>query len=290
VDTSRAVLSHADFFAATNGRVIRNSHVVIHVNDGRQHLRMRPPGHYDLITLEPPPIAFAGVASLYSREFYQLARSRLRAGGYITQWLPISQASPDAVLSMVRAFVDVFPQAVLLSGWMDELILMGTNAPRLEIDPARVESKIVAAPELRDDLARVDLGTLTEIVGTFVAAGDTLRAATDAYPPVTDDYPILEYSATSKRTDHRNLTPLFDPSRVAAWCPACFADGRPRPRLEGLPRHLALLGKVYRDPAFYRYGVAPTAAPRAFGIAFDPTELRAAIASSTYLRRMVEVR
>src|SRR5207249_511407 len=71
VDTSRTVLAHADYFAATNGRVHRNANVTVFVNDGRQHLKMRPPATFDLITLEPPPIAFAGVGSLYSREFYE---------------------------------------------------------------------------------------------------------------------------------------------------------------------------------------------------------------------------
>src|SRR5439155_1043132 len=61
VDTSRTVLAHADYFAATNGRVHRNANVTVFVNDGRQHLKMRPPATFDLITLEPPPIAFAGV-------------------------------------------------------------------------------------------------------------------------------------------------------------------------------------------------------------------------------------
>ena len=60
--------------------VLSDPRVVVYVNDGRQHLQMQPPASYDLITLEPPPIAYAGVAALYSREFYALARTRLKAG------------------------------------------------------------------------------------------------------------------------------------------------------------------------------------------------------------------
>ena len=56
--------------------------------------RSRTPDTYDLITLEPPPIAYAGVAALYSKEFYELARSRLTARGYISQWLP-DLSGPD---------------------------------------------------------------------------------------------------------------------------------------------------------------------------------------------------
>src|SRR5262245_24007631 len=286
VDTSRTVLAHADYFAATNGQVLRNAMVRVFVNDGRQHLRMRPPATFDLITLEPPPIAFAGVGSLYSREFYELARSRLRVGGYLTQWLPVSQVPPATALSMVRAFVDVFPQAVLLSGWMDELILMGRNGGPLAIDPARVEARLAAAPRLREELARIQLGTLTELVGTFVAAADTLSAATAPYPPATDDYPIQEYAGTAHSLDHVLLIRLFDPSRAPSWCPACLVDGRPRPGLEGLPRHLALLASVYRDPAFVHYAAQPSQAARVFRVALDPAVARAAVAESVYLQRV----
>jgi predicted membrane-bound spermidine synthase len=288
VDLSRDVLSHADYFASTNGRVLRHPHVRVHVNDGRQHLKMRPPATYDLITLEPPPIAFAGVASLYSREFYALARSRLRPGGYVTQWLPVYQASPDAVLAMVRAFVEVFPQTVLLSGWTDNLILMGTNGARLEIDPARIERRLAATPPLREDLAQARLGTLTEIVGTFVATAETIVPATEAYPPVTDDYPIQEYWARTGRPDPALLSTLFDPGRVATWCPTCFVNGRPRAGLEGLPRRLELLAAVYRDPVFHRYGTSGLG-PRAFKLPIDRAIVGATVAESPYLQRVFTV-
>ena len=231
-------------------------------------------------------IAFAGVGSLYSREFYELARSRLRAGGYLTQWLPVSQVPPATALSMVRSFIDVFPQAVLLSGWMDELILMGRKDGPPTIDPARVEARLAAAPRLREDLARIQLGTLTELVGTFAAAADTLSAATEPYPPATDDYPIQEYAGTAQPVDYVLLTRLFDPSRAPSWCPPCFVDGRPRPGLEGLPRHLALLASVYRDPAFVHYAASPSQPARVFRVALDPAETRAAVAESVYLQRV----
>ena len=282
VDTSRNVLAHAGYFDATNGAVLSDPKLAVFVNDGRQHLRMRPPASYDLITLEPPPIAFAGVASLYSREFYALARSRLRPGGYVTQWLPIYQVSPDIALSMVRAFVDVFPQAVLLSGWMDELILMGINDARLTLDPSRVEERLAAAPAVRADLDRVRLGTLTELVGTFAAPRETLAGVTELFPPVTDDAPIQEYSLDPGPGDTRMLAALFAPERAGAWCPACIVDGRPRPGLEGLPRHLAFLGAVYRAPSFFRYGVPPGA--QRLTVSVDPALARAAIAGSRYLQ------
>jgi spermidine synthase len=56
---------------------------------------MQAPASYDLITLEPPPIGYAGVASLYSEEFYALARSRLKPRGFVSQWLPSYQVPTE---------------------------------------------------------------------------------------------------------------------------------------------------------------------------------------------------
>ena len=87
-DLSRHVLAHSSYFKDANRDVLRDPRVSVYVNDGRNHLRMQPEARYDLITLEPPPVAHAGVSALYSKEFYALARSRLRPTGYISQWLP----------------------------------------------------------------------------------------------------------------------------------------------------------------------------------------------------------
>src|SRR6185503_6728492 len=98
-DLSRDILGHAAYFRDANKDVLNDPRVRVYVNDGRQHLAMQPAAAYDLITLEPPPIAHAGVAALYSREFYALARSRLKPGGYLSQWLPAYQLSPETSLA-----------------------------------------------------------------------------------------------------------------------------------------------------------------------------------------------
>src|SRR5258705_1056595 len=189
-DLSRNVLDHASWFSATNGDVIQDRRVSVYVNDGRHHLLMAA-GTYDLVALEPPPIGYAGVASLYSTEFYQLARSRLKPGGYISQWLPAYQVPTATTLSMIKSFVEVFPQSVLLSGAEADLILIGANE-RIEIDPNRLFAALSQRPAVRADLARLDLGTPREIVGMFVGSSQTLAAATRDVVAVTDDRPGQE--------------------------------------------------------------------------------------------------
>jgi spermidine synthase len=250
VDLSRHVLEHSRYFEEFNRGVLRDPRVAVYVNDGRHHLRMQPPASYDLITLEPPPIVHAGVAALYSREFYASARSRLAPRGFLSQWLPVFDVSPEVVLSMTRAFVDVFPNAVLLSGANMNLLLVGANDTRNEIDPARVAAALAGAPAVQTDLQRLDLGTLREIVGTFVAPAAVLADATRTSAPVTDDRPLQEYGKWSLLDFGEGGIPssIVAVNQVAAWCRGCFRSGRPIAPLDGLDAYLSLVELAYRAP------------------------------------------
>jgi spermidine synthase len=277
-DISRHILEHAPHFRGSNGDVLRDPRVSVFVNDGRLHLAMKPEGSYDLITLEPPPIAFAQVSALYTREFYALARSRLKPGGHLTQWLPGYQVGGTPVLSMVRAFLDVFPETVLLSGSESELILMGTTAPPIRFDPAAIARKIQAAPRVSADLAQVNLGTMAELIGTFAASRETLHRATANVPALIDDRPLLEHSRSSHlaAVDAVGMPPeLFDVTDLERHCPGCMAA------VPGLSDHLGLLGEVYKSRAFLFYGMSVEGgryqAPQ------SPMAKRA-IARSAYLR------
>jgi spermidine synthase len=274
-DLSRGVLEHAPFFAATNGSVLEDPRTAVFVDDGRHHLLLSAPGSFDLVTLEPPPLAFAGVAALYSREFYELARSRLRTGGYLTQWLPAYQVPGEVTLALVRAFVDVFPEAVLLSGDDNELILMGTTGPSIRMDLDAIQRRLAARPKVAADLGHVDLGDPTELVGMFAASASTLRAATRGVAPMIDDRPVLEYSRRSRLGSMRMPPAIFDTSRVEEVWPGALS------RVPRLADYLRVRGAIYASDRFLaKDGAAPLALPTDDGA-------KAAIAASPYLTTLL---
>jgi spermidine synthase len=268
-DVSRQILEHANYFRDANANVLRNSRVHVFVNDGRQHLAMQPDASYDLITLEPPPIAHAGVGALYSREFYSLARTRLKSGGYLSQWLPAYQVPPETSLAMVRAFVDIFPQSVLLSGMQSELLLIGTTGDRLEIDPARIARTLEREPDVLADLRRVDLGTVKEIVGTFLGSPETLARATHDALSVSDDRPLQEYRVRSVLATSTSGVPaaLVDLPAAVAWCPRCFNGEQSTPAAAGLDAYLALMDEAYHSPFDFAQG-KPGGTRRILGSAY----------------------
>jgi len=274
-DLSRNVLDHASWFAATNGGVLRDPRVTVYINDGRHHLLLQPPASYDLIALEPPPIGYAGVASLYSEEFYQLARTRLRPNGFVSQWLPAYQVPTATTLSMIRSFVDVFPQSVLLSGAQADLILIGANN-RIDIDPNQLFVALSQRPAVRADLGRVDLGTPREIVGMFVGSSTTLANATRDATAVTDDRPVQEFGVRSLLNLGESVPgSVVNLGAIAEWCPRCFDNGTPVRVVEGLDLYLALLNSAY--------GATPQEGARIRAAADDGRR----IAGSAYLGAVV---
>ena len=109
VELLPSVVRAGPLFSGTLGAAA-DARLEIRIGDGRQEL-LRRSARYDLITLEPPPPSAAGVVNLYSRDFYELAASRLEPDGVLAQWWPLPTQNDEDSRSLVRSFLDVFPHA-----------------------------------------------------------------------------------------------------------------------------------------------------------------------------------
>jgi tetratricopeptide (TPR) repeat protein len=150
---------------------------------------------------------------------------------------------------MIRAFIDVFPQSVLLSGMQSELLLIGTTSDRLEVDPSALASALEREPAVLADLRRIDLGSVKEIVGTFLGSSETLARATHRATAVSDDRPLQEYGVRSLLAAGTSGVPasLVDLPAAAAWCPRCFNGDQSTPAALGLDAYLALMDEAYHS-------------------------------------------
>jgi spermidine synthase len=193
VDLSPSVIRSGRLFAASNGGVLDRSGAEILLADGRNFL-LADPSRFDVITLEPPPPTDAGTVNLYTREFYQLAKSRLRPDGVMAQWLPLYVELPE-LKTMVAAFIAEFPQASLWTTERQETLLIGTTQP-LRIDYARLVARM-AVPEVARDLKAIGVRSAPELLSLFLLDDEGLRAFADESRPLTDDQPRLEYALPS---------------------------------------------------------------------------------------------
>jgi spermidine synthase len=192
VDLNEAVFRLAPFFP-TNQDVLRDPRVHPVVMDGRAWLR-RTRQSYDVVTLEPMPPYFAGVNSLYSLEFYQLAAARMNPGGVIAQWLPFHLLPPQHAVSVAATFRAVFPDSIV---WIDPVgrtgILLGRRehgTPPLGLEwpglqrpaPGRLPAQVIADAVALDTagLARyAALGTLVTDDNQLLAYGRARQQMAD---------------------------------------------------------------------------------------------------------------
>jgi predicted membrane-bound spermidine synthase len=284
VELSHDVLLHSKHFSPVNGNPLGDPRIDVYVNDARHHLHMLGEETYDLVTGEPPPMTHAGVVNLYTREFFELLRSRLRPDGLVTYWLPLWQVGEASARSMVRAFLDVFPGALLLSGYREQLILVGRkgDAP-LEIDPEAVTRRVDAVPGLRDELRSIALDSPAEWVGLLAATTPTLERATRGVSPLRDDHPTLEYSIREVQRNPRIPSDLVSVADVERWCPRCRAGALGADEEQRLGGYLEVIGHYYRSDAFL------ASRPQSI-LGADITlseEAKRAVAESLYLQDLV---
>jgi spermidine synthase len=175
------------------------SHIVI--DDGRRFLE-RTDQQFDVITIDPPPPLRAAASSLlYSEEFYQVARRRLRPGGILQQWVPVTGDS-DAVdttavarsvhnsFPFVRAFVDEFGVHFLCS---DQAFPPRTAGELVARMPAKAVTDLAEwDPPTNDGAKGAAEDRLRDLLKGEISM-DQLIAASPSTPPLTDDRPINEY-------------------------------------------------------------------------------------------------
>ena len=190
VDLAQAVFDFAPLFEPLNHRFQRQPQVETIVADARHYLLTRDPT-FDVITFEPPPPQDAGIVNLYSREFYQLAKRRLRRGGMVTQWVPLDMPRQALPRMMIRTMMAEFPHVSLWIPNRMEGVVVGSMEP-LRIDLAEWRRRM-SVPALGTDLAAIGFRTPEDLAAIFVAADGALADLVGDAPIVTDDRPRIEY-------------------------------------------------------------------------------------------------
>jgi spermidine synthase len=180
-------------FGDVQGGALDDPRLRLHVTDARHHLQLTP-RRFDVILSEPSNPWMAGVASLFTREFFTLARGRLREGGLFCQWMHVYGMAVEDVRTVVGGFADVFPASSLFQVTEGDLLLVGAADAWPTPSAAEMATRMTA-PSVAAGLRRVGL-TRPGALGTlFVLGPGRLAAFASNSPRHTDDRPILELRA-----------------------------------------------------------------------------------------------
>jgi spermidine synthase len=195
---SAVSLFHGNYDIASSARVD------IRLRDGRREL-LSNAETYDVITLEPPPPSAAGVVNLYSRDFYELAATRLNRDGLLAQWLPLPTQTEEDTRSLIRSFLDVFPYVTLWTTELHEAMLIGSLTP-IEMDVPRIKERFRQL-NVSTALSEVGIDSPAALLATYLCDRDSLESYVGDAKPTTDDRPRIEYGPWVLPGDFERMLP-----------------------------------------------------------------------------------
>jgi spermidine synthase len=169
----------ARFFRRENNDVLHDKRTRVIYDDAR-HFILTTPEKFDIITSDPIHPWVKGSATLYSKEYFELVKRRLRPGGLVTQWVPFYESDAATVKSEMATFFDVFPQGTV---WANEnagggydVVLLGQAEPA-SIDMDELERRMADAQysKVAKSLAEVGLQSPMSMLGTYAGQAGGLR-------------------------------------------------------------------------------------------------------------------
>ena len=193
VELSSEMVKAHQTLAGELGNLLVNPKISVRIDDGRNYIKMSDQA-YDMVTADPIHPRISGVGYLYTREYYEAIKDRLKPGGIVCQWMPIYSVSPKSFDVAFRTFASVFQNATL---WYvrGHALFVATSEP-FKIDYAEVRARL-EHPDVRDDLASIDIRGPEEFLSHLLMGPDEVKAYLAGRPDGdtlnTDDNAYLEY-------------------------------------------------------------------------------------------------
>ena len=210
VEISPAVIEASRFFASENRGVLFDPRLELHFADARNFL-IASRRRWDLIVSEPSNPWISGVANLFTREYFELTRSRLAPGGVVAQWFQGYGMSVDDVRTVIGTFAEVFPTVTIWSPQPGDLILVGSRGEHV-LNARRLEA-LAARPELRGDLEVTGWRDGEAFVRMLLMDSTSAAAYGRDAPRNTDQRPRVEFNAPRnlyRETTFDNMLALIE--------------------------------------------------------------------------------
>lgn len=192
VEISPAVIEGSRFFEPFNHHAQDDPRVRVYLEDGRNHITLTEK-KYDVIISEPSNPWISGIGALFTKDFYEIANTRLKPGGVMCIWMHTNM-SPESFKSISRAFLSVFPQVTMWESIVgDDYLLIGSQEP-YSLPYERVK-RLLEDPVKGRQLKRLGISSVRDLMGLLIMSHDRIEEFSREAPIHTDDNSLLEFGA-----------------------------------------------------------------------------------------------
>jgi spermidine synthase len=215
VELEKAVIEGSHFFDQFNNQPLKDPRLVLQVADARNYLLVTP-DRYDVIISEPSNPWMAGVANVFTREFFRLGYDKLKPEGVFCQWLQLYKISPESFKTVLTTFHRVFPYVYVFLPQEKDLVMVGFKQ-KPDLSLARIEERMQWRL-VEQDLKRVGVLDLENLMSRFIMGPAEVSTLTQGGILNTDDNALIEFStpktlfAETEDLNARILEPFRQPA------------------------------------------------------------------------------
>jgi spermidine synthase len=204
VEIEPAVYGAAPEFAEINRKSYENPKVHMLFNDARNYMNTTRKT-YDVIISEPSNPWIAGVASLFTAEFYERAAEVLKPDGIFAQWIQLYELDPEDLRMVLFEVQRKFPE---MSIWVtDSDLIIIASRQKQKLDTGRIAKIVKSDPSMvRDFRQFLHSETPEGLLSYYVMSTEAVHKFASKARRNTDDHPLLEFHAPRQLfTDTRSL-------------------------------------------------------------------------------------
>lgn len=253
VEIEPSIREATEFFRPWNHNALDDPRVNLIANDGRNQLLLTPPGTYDVIVCEPSNPWLTGVSNLFTKEFFEMGKSRLATNGVWAQWVQMYGMDNRDLKAVMKTFAAVFPYVHVFATIEDaDLVMVGSDRP-LILSPEGAEFLRNRSPNLLADMKQIDMTSPWLILSTWLFDQEGLAEFVGDVPLNTDDNLLVEFSAPknlhreTSTENFRNLRRMpYIPTMAVSDVDGLMSLAQAYEEREELPRALMALKEALR--------------------------------------------
>jgi len=190
VEIEPAVIRAAPYLETLNRNILSDPRVHVIFDDARNFL-LTSRENYDLIISEPSNPWIAGIATLFTDEYYAAVHQRLVPGGQFVQWVQAYSLAPADLRMIIATLAPHFTEVTLWRGAEQDLLLLGRTDPApFRFDRLRSLWRNAA---LRKDFESLDVHQPEGLVAYYLLGDAAVRKLAKGSILNTDNRTLLEY-------------------------------------------------------------------------------------------------
>jgi spermidine synthase len=220
-----------EWFKQYNHDVIRNPKVNVHIDDARHYL-LTSKEKFDGITSDPLDPWVKGAATLYTEEFFEIAKRHLNPDGVVTIFVQLYEANKEAIRSEIATFFKAFPNGIIWgntkAGSGYDLVLSGQVGPStINLDEMEAKLGSPAYAQVAQSLREVGFKSAVELFSTYAGQASDLRPWLEGAEINRDRNLRLQYLAGLGLNVHQSAAIYAEILRYRRFPDNLFAGSEP---------------------------------------------------------------